>query len=722
MKKAKRAISILMCAALLLGLLPTAALAVTAEVSFQIRNYNGASGTVSYRFGDTDEFSTVELNQGETTTVANTNGAATITVKATPSGGYINQGNSGVYIGDSRAEAFNITEQTGEGTLTYTLTDASPQFKIEFDNNDGTGGGNGDPQDPPAVNPGDVKFEIGGDSGGGTLAYSIGNNTGWNDASNGMVISKNNLTGAATIYVKVTLNDGYQLDDYVDSGVSVNQVRTNGTAAPLNFTENVASFSYSAENTYEVTVRFMTTHGPSEGTDPGEGGGGTAPDPTNYAGAAAYIESWDLAYYGAGAEAVKTSMATELWNEEFSNYHGHTGAYTGMFADFTSFKNAIELTGDGTASENIWGKTLHYYTYAVTLHEGFVAEGKVYVLENAKQFGVKIGDSEYHLLDTTGLSGENVDLYVQSNSTDISNIKVFGNGVCSANLSLGSGDGWAAHISQDHSGLTGGSGCRLVVLPANYTGVKIEGDVKAAAWGFAEVPIFATGSDSPVAEIFYGNNGTEGRKVTISQIKDRKGNTFGPAITDIAVDGAQVNPDVATITSNDGTFTVAFNSGYDVIPLTVTYAGGSTRKLTIHRVGLHLEDNHVNGSTYQISHGTDKFVQYSTENAREVVTAAFYYSGYTGETKPSEHISLFVTVNTTTGTTRKVVTRLNSDFIATTGNDKWADDFLLWSGTDEEYANLISISAIAYSAGIDGNFGGVKVGSGTGVTWKSEVH
>ena len=58
---------------------------------------------------------------------------------------------------------------------------------------------------------------------------------------------------------------GYKLDDYKDGDISVNQVRTNGTAASLNFTENVASFSYSAENTYEVTVRFMSKDGTGEG-------------------------------------------------------------------------------------------------------------------------------------------------------------------------------------------------------------------------------------------------------------------------------------------------------------------------------------------------------------------------------------------------------------------------------------------------------------------------
>ena len=69
-----------------------------------------------------------------------------------------------------------------------------------------------------------------------------------------------------------------------------------------------------------------------------------------------------------------------------------------------------------------------------------------------------------------------------------------------------------------------------------------------------------------------------------------------------------------------------------------------------------------------------------------------------------------------------MVTRLNNDSIETTGNDKWADDFLLWSGTDEAYANLISISAIAYSEGEDGSFGGVKAGSGTGVEWVKSDH
>lgn len=560
-------------------------------------------------------------------------------------------------------------------------------------------------------------------------------------AEDGYVWHKQNLTiGTGSIQVTIVPRDGFVLD----------KVELGGST--ITVTDNLYTWT-SGDFTKELKVEFRDSNN-SGGTDPGENnpGGGNTPRPEDYTGAAAYIEGWDLAYYGTKDEII-TLMATELWNEGFSNYNGHTGDYTGMFNSFEAFENAITLTGDGTTTNGSAILDLSYYTYTVMLHDAeepeqdIVATGKVYVLEKAKQFGVKIGDSEYHLLDTSDLSGENVDLYVQSSSKNISKIKVFGNGVCAVgSLDFGSGNGWATHITQEHSGLdaahevkqdespdierdgkyykfdyaVGGIGCRLAVLPADYTGVKIASDVTAAAWGFAEVPIFATGSNSsPVAEIFYGNDGSVGRTVTISQIKDSANDPIGPAITDIAVDVTQVNPNVATITNKDGAFTVAFNSGYDVIPLNVTYTDGNSTsigKLTIHRVGLHLESNHVNDGSYQISHGTDKFVSYSTANAQQVVTAAFYYMGADKPSK-SEHISLFVTIQTTTGTIRKVVTRLNSDSIATTGNDKWADDFLLWSGTDAEYANLISISAIAYSEKEDGSFGGVKVGSGTGVTW-----
>ena len=135
----RKLISLLLCLTLLLTLLPTAALAVTETVSFQINTSNGASGTVSYRFGDSGNFETVTLNNKSVDVPSD---KTTITVKAEPAtGSAVNQGRSGVYTNGNLTTNFDFTALTGEG-FTYTLEDASPRFQIEFDNNDGTGGGN----------------------------------------------------------------------------------------------------------------------------------------------------------------------------------------------------------------------------------------------------------------------------------------------------------------------------------------------------------------------------------------------------------------------------------------------------------------------------------------------------------------------------------------------------------------------------------------------------
>ena len=107
--------------------------------------------------------------------------------------------------------------------------------------------------------------------------------------------------------------------------------------------------------------------------------------------------------------------------------------------------------------------------------------------------------------------------------------------------------------------------------------------------------------------------------------------------------------------------------------------------------------------------------------------ATFYY---TGDTEPAERVNLFTTVTTSEGVTRKIVADsiTQSGWIisgerlgyASQGSDRYYDDFLIWSGTDSEFEALEKIETIVYTPGSEDSFGGVKIGSGAGVTWEKQ--
>jgi hypothetical protein len=89
-------------------------------------------------------------------------------------------------------------------------------------------------------------------------------------------------------------------------------------------------------------------------------------------------------------------------------------------------------------------------------------------------------------------------------------------------------------------------------------------------------------------------------------------------------------------------------------------------------------------------------------------------------------VDLLVTVTTTSGVTRKLLSA--ADILGSGNCAPWMPDsfypyytdYILWSGSEAEYANLISIEAVVYQSGDDENFGGVMVGSGSGVYWEKE--
>lgn len=271
--------------------------------------------------------------------------------------------------------------------------------------------------------------------------------------------------------------------------------------------------------------------------------------------------------------------------------------------------------------------------------------------------------------------------------------------------------------------------CRLAVCPKDYVGVKIVGGTDAVVWGFVEVPIFAAGSDgSPaIAEIYYGNDGSsDNRKVTTSTITDSRDESPDgvKTVTGIALDARYISSSAADIDGVQDGFEITFNTSYDEILLVITYSDGTKGYVTIHRVGLNLADGIVTAATceFTVWHGTDFSQHYTLQGSgTRVVTASFYYA--TGDSVPDDNqrVSLSVTATMEDGTvTHKIIPageRLNNFPVVTTDSDKYCDDFLIWSGTEDEYDNLHKVEVIAFIAGDDDTFGGVKAGSGTGVMW-----
>lgn len=148
--KAKRFLALFLCLCLVTTFLPMTALAdgeaeITNVVTFQVRTANEASGTVSYRFGSEGEFVAVTPDSNGAASVNVPDGATNITVKAEPADGYtVNQNQSGIWVDGSNVitdveKTTFFSDLLGNG-YTYTLPSSEPQFQIEFDNNDGTGG------------------------------------------------------------------------------------------------------------------------------------------------------------------------------------------------------------------------------------------------------------------------------------------------------------------------------------------------------------------------------------------------------------------------------------------------------------------------------------------------------------------------------------------------------------------------------------------------------
>lgn len=219
-EKTRKLLGVFLALAFCVGVLPVGVRAATATtVSFQVKTSNGASGTVSYKFNDSqDSFTSVTPDTDGSATVNVPSGATTITVKAEPTDeSKVNKQHSGIWVngnntltGETKSAFFNAL--TGQNGYTYTLTEGTPQFQIEFDNNDGTGGGGGEQQQGNASTTFSFNANTN-ENGISSISYKVNNAEEWT-TENGSHANFNgvDLQTGNTLTLKLTLAAGYSID------------------------------------------------------------------------------------------------------------------------------------------------------------------------------------------------------------------------------------------------------------------------------------------------------------------------------------------------------------------------------------------------------------------------------------------------------------------------------------------------------------------------------
>ena len=559
--------------------------------------------------------------------------------------------------------------------------------------------------------------------------------------------SKEQLTNLEIIF---TPNENCDLEKIRVEGNEIqkdNLVNSNGTYK-YRLTEDIVKQNNEYRSIY-IEPFFKSNNPGGSGESGGEGGqgsdnpeggsGGTGSESIDENNANKIAEH-GYAYYVNETDAstrlnkFKDYLSTELWNEYFRSDRPAAGLCGITTLDILKSRLTLEYkTKDNSSVPN-----LDYYEYKIRKNENaestntYLVQGNAYILENAKDFIVNI-DDEYTVVNCSSDNNtlkENI--YIKSNKEIASsdNITIFGNGVCGNRLDSASQFTYGFHITQEHSGLgsdstIGNLGCKLIVRENAFKGLSIQGNRNAAAWDFNSTGVYDTGTQTnpAIAEVFYGNN-----SFTMEDIKFDNDKSY-PNITSIVLDSAKISSSAAKIVNSNGEYTITFESGYDMIPLIISYNDGTIRYVTLNRVGLKIDKNNIDNNKFEAWHGTDHTVAYSA-TGEKAIYATFYYLG---DSAPTSHVQLFATITKNDGTVeRKMInnpltggtkpswderTGTFAPNKASQGTDKYLDDFEIWSGSDEEFKNIDKVEVIAYNSGDDNGFGGVKVGSDAGVVW-----
>ena len=203
--------------------------------TFVIRESNGQTGTVQYKLNGNGDF--LPANN----TPVELNGVTSITIKAIPAeDAKVNQNNSGI-SGTERTETFDYDALITESGWTYNIqdNDGNITFTIEFDNNDGTGGGS---NPGGGENPGENVAFYSVDF--GTGSWIVGDVTVTADKSGEQTLSESDiitLTGfdAETMEVRVVAEDGFSTTLAVNNNQTSISAKTNDGGVPTDIAFSV---------------------------------------------------------------------------------------------------------------------------------------------------------------------------------------------------------------------------------------------------------------------------------------------------------------------------------------------------------------------------------------------------------------------------------------------------------------------------------------------------
>ena len=207
--------------------------------TFVIRESNGQTGTVQYKLNGSGDFTTAN------NTPVNLEGVTSITIKVIPTGeAKVNQNNSGI-SGTERTETFDYVALITESGWTYNIqdNDGDITFTIEFDNNDGTGGGS---NPGGGENPGENAASYSVDF--GTGSWIVGDVTVTADKSGEQTLSESDiitLTGfdAETMEVRVVAEDGFSTTLEVNNNQTSISAKTNDGGVPTDIAFSVVEKS-----------------------------------------------------------------------------------------------------------------------------------------------------------------------------------------------------------------------------------------------------------------------------------------------------------------------------------------------------------------------------------------------------------------------------------------------------------------------------------------------
>lgn len=400
------------------------------------------------------------------------------------------------------------------------------------------------------------------------------------------------------------------------------------------------------------------------------------------------------------------------------------------------FKTKINIITDSTETTNKPVKIdgvvqTDYFKYSLT---GVDFIGIVYKINGKNKFILRDGDV-YSTIDV-GTSGQQVaelsyfdavgDSKVVTKEVTYTvniaeerpggNYEIFGNyATFPANETGLMHDGQdTSHISIEivrasknaYSGLD----CVLILYTEDFVGISVKSNEKAEPWNRENLPFYAINSNEEEASVFYMSGSIE--------ISKPYGSPDNSNIVDINFENGTKAWNGCTISKNSNKFNLGFGSiFYDRIPILVKFKNGQERKVTIVRTGLMPGDYPAPGGSNIVNvFGTDVELE---PDKRWLIATQFYYDT---TSEPTERVKLFVKITHNDGSVEKklISTTINSDVIDddTSHNYKYFDVFELWRG-DGNYRPQ-KIEMIVFDEGDSNNFGGVKLGSGSGSRWLRE--